>query len=115
MKNDESIAIGLNKTAVINNIWKDDQLKDWSIKIKVLALEGKKAQLQVTSPTFMGKDFNETKFLAIGEHLLIIQSEEITTKIELEKVYSDKVILSFKIQSAPPAPELLDTFDIGEK
>lgn len=115
MKNNDTVTLGLNETAVIKNIWKDISLKDWSIKIKVLALEDNRAQLQVISPTFMGKDFNETKFLTVGEYLLIIQSEEITTKIELEKVYMDNAALSLKIQSAPPAPELLESFDIEIK
>lgn len=112
MKNGETISIGLNKTAIIKNIWEGESLRDWNIKIKVLAIKKGGAQIQVTSPTFLGEDFNESKFIKIGEFISIIQSEEITTKVELNKLAANKATFSLKVQSAPPAPELSKSFDV---
>ena len=61
MKNGETINIALNKTAIIKDIWEDESLRDWNIKIKVLALKKEEAQIQVTSPTFLGKDFTRDR------------------------------------------------------
>lgn len=112
MKNGNTLSVGLNKTAVIKNIWKDESLKSWSIKIKVLAIEKETARLEIASSTFLGKDFCEAKLMKIDESISIIQAEEVTTEIRLVKLVANKVNLSLRIFSAPPAPSLSEKFNV---
>lgn len=111
MKNGEDITLSVNKTVVIKNIWKEESLKDWEIKIKVLTIRNGGAQVQVDSPTFLDKYFSENKFVKVGEFISIIQAEEIVTKIELNKTSETNANFSIKILSASPAPELSENFD----
>lgn len=115
MKNGNALTIGLNKTAIIKNIWKDASFKDWSIKIKVLAIERENVKVQIDSPTFLGKDFSESKSIKIGGYILIRQAEEITTKITLNKISTDSATFFLEVRSAPPAPKLSESFNVEIK
>lgn len=112
MKNGDTLTIGLNETAIIKNIWKDESFKDWNIRIKVLSIDREAIKTQISSSTFLGEDFNETKFIKTDESISVIQAEEVTTKIRLDKIIADSAIFSLKIQTAPPAPELSENFDV---
>lgn len=112
VKNGDILSIGLDKTAIIKNIWKDISLKDWHIKIKVLAIGKENVKLLINSSTFLKKDFCEAKSVKIGETITIIQAEEVITKVKLDKIFTDRVSLSLEILSEPPAPKLSGSFDI---
>lgn len=114
MRNGDIFAIEVNEIVVVKNIWKESSLKDWNIKVNVLKLEKKEALVEIVSSTFLGEDFTETKFMKLGEVISIIQAEEVATKLKLEKIVKNNAIFSLKIEVAPPAPELSESFDVAK-
>lgn len=115
IKNGDTITIGLNETATIKNIWKDESLENWYIKIKILAIEETGVKAIITSTTFIEKIYDKTTSIKTGETISIIQALEVTTDIRLEKILTDKAIFSLNIQVAPPAPELSQWFNVEIK
>lgn len=117
MKNGDTFTAGLNETVVIKNIWKDKTLQNWNIRIKILLIDINKEALkvQINSSTFLGEDFSEIKFIKTGGFVSIIQAEEVTSNIGLNKIVADRAIFSLKVQAASPAPELSDNFDVEIK
>lgn len=115
MKNGESFVVALNKSVTIKNIWNKGTLKEWEIIVKVLRLTKEGVQVEIKSPTFLGKDYNTATFIKIGETVNIIQSEEISTKIWLKELAEEKAVFCIKILSSSPAPTVSSLFDVDYK
>ena len=112
MEENATVIIAAGETAFITNMWKDEGLKDWVVKIKGVSIEKSGVIVQITSSAFIEKEINKQQFIKINGTVSIIQSEEITTEIMLMGIRDEKAIFAIKIHCVPPAPEPAKIFSI---